>query len=111
MMAPMMPTTMSPMIPNPAPRVMWPASQPAMRPTIRMTSRLALEICMGASPANNGRHLRPTLQREHEQHRCGALVLELRRVDELGARRVAGSRRDRDVLLAVDRERHGRGRE
>src|SRR5262249_49163845 len=43
-----------------------------------------------------------------EQDRRLALVTQLRRVDELGARRHARSRCNREVLLAIDLERHGR---
>src|ERR1700744_1377188 len=44
MKAPIMPMTMSPMMPKPAPRPILPASQPATKPTNRMTIRLSLEI-------------------------------------------------------------------
>src|ERR1700751_5169646 len=38
-----MPTTISPMMPNPVPRTIFPASQPATRPTNRITRRLSLD--------------------------------------------------------------------
>src|SRR5436190_10877208 len=44
--APAMPNRMSPMMPNPVPRTILPASQPATRPTNRMTRMPSLEICM-----------------------------------------------------------------
>src|SRR6266853_5026945 len=48
---------------------------------------------------------------ENVQHGGLALVLELRRVDELGLGRSARPRRDRDILLAANLESHGRCRE
>src|SRR5262245_37062557 len=50
MNAPMMPITMSPMRPKPAPRTSLPASQPATRPTIRMTRRLSPERFIAIPP-------------------------------------------------------------
>ncbi len=50
-------------------------------------------------------------QREHVQHRHVALVLELRRVDQMALRIAARPGRDRQILLAVDLERHRRRRE
>src|ERR1700675_4334560 len=47
-------------------------------------------------------------QREHVQHGRIADLLELRRVDELGARRRAQARGDGEILLAVDLEGHRR---
>src|ERR1700676_1705510 len=45
-------------------------------------------------------------QREHIQHGRVADLLELRRVDELGARRRAQARGDGEILLAIDLESH-----
>src|ERR1700751_5835476 len=50
-------------------------------------------------------------EREDVEHRRVALVLHLGRVDELGARGIARTRRNCEILLAVDREGHGRRRE
>src|SRR5258705_9804266 len=45
---------------------------------------------------------------EHKQHRLVALLLQLRRECMLADRDAAEAREDRDVLLAVDLERHRR---
>src|SRR2546423_7333456 len=49
-------------------------------------------------------------QPEHVQHHGVALLLELGRVDELGLGRAAWSRRNGNVLLAIDLEGHRRRR-
>src|SRR5258708_13041443 len=49
-----------------------------------------------------------TSQPEHVEHQRVALLLEFRRVDETRPRDRARPRDDRDILLAVDLERHRR---
>src|SRR5436853_7934804 len=48
---------------------------------------------------------------EHVKHGRVSLVLELRRVDELGLGRSAWPRRDRNILLSANLEGHRRRRE
>src|SRR2546428_818524 len=48
----------------------------------------------------------PTSQREDVEHECVALLLELGRIDEPAPGAGARPRHDRDVLLAIDFERH-----
>src|SRR5437667_11882108 len=52
--------------------------------------------------------IKTSLEPEHEQHGLVALLLELRNELMLAARDRAQAREDRDVLLAVDLERHRR---
>ena len=47
MNAPIMPMMMSPTIPKPAPLTIRPASQPAIKPTIKMMTRLSVATLMG----------------------------------------------------------------
>src|SRR6266436_1337007 len=52
--------------------------------------------------------VRLTSQREHMQHDCIALLSEFRRIDKPRSGCRARSRDDRDILLAIDFERHRR---
>ena len=51
MNAPMIPITMSPIRPKPAPRTIFPANHPATRPTTNMTMMLSFDRYMVILPA------------------------------------------------------------
>src|SRR3982074_1953340 len=67
---------------------------------VRGAARLRVRLCLPDSA--------PALQSKHEQHGLIALFLELGNELMLAARDRAQAGEDRDVLLAVDLERHRR---
>src|SRR5262245_2942336 len=79
-----------------------PRARPKLLPT---TPTLPLS---GGGSAPRLRHQQLSSQPEHEQHGLVALLLELGDELVLAARDRAQPRQDRDVLLAVDLERHRR---
>src|SRR5215475_11667140 len=82
--------------------------------------RIHVLTFVGLGTAHEGARLCPpygssvqrrSSQPEHIQHRRVTLILQLRRIHELGPGRTARPRRYRHVLLAVDLECHRRRRE
>ena len=77
MNAPAMPTRISPMMPKPAPRTIFPASQPATRPTNRITIRPSLDIYIGQFPRLLARRTLRALCRK-PIHNCRVIVTTAR---------------------------------
>src|SRR6266702_1741888 len=81
MNAPITPTTISPMRPKPAPLMIWPASQPAMRPTTRATikvccSMTAIPSVRSSNPASIAVWRLVALQRSIIAGRAAAVARE-----------------------------------
>src|SRR3954454_4974138 len=94
--APAIPTRMSPMMPKPVPRTIFPASHPATSPTNKITRMLSLDIRM-----------RPTPRRSHLARRRYRELLEVTTGFSLYATAVAPSSTERKLISGTQALRAG----